>query len=140
MFNNKEVQPLYNETGNLQGVFITATKWFECEKELESILFSQQAEHSSPRSEPKAEPIKDWDSFLSYWDFNYPVEKIVKCDNCGAYTDDWTLDDPKKFRLKAANLGGMVSFLCLECQHRVTKKHFKDHICYECTPFTCKVR
>jgi hypothetical protein len=138
MFNNA-IQPLYNETGNLQGVFISAAIWTEHQNQLEAILFSQQSPES--RSHPvKPEPIKDWEHFLSYWDFNYPVEKIVKCENCGSHTEDWTADDPKKFMLKAANLGGLVSFQCIECRHRVTKKHFKDHICYECKPFTCKVR
>lgn len=136
MFNN-QVQPLYNETGKLMGVCIAADKWFENEKELEAILFPGQLSQGS--AEAPAEPLKDWDVFLSYWDFNYPEEKKVKCDNCGSSTEDWTQDDPRKFILKAANIGGMVSFQCQQCNYRVTKKHFKDHICYECTPFTCKV-
>lgn len=140
MFLNKDVQPLYNEKGLLQGVFIAANKWFENKSELEAVLFSQGSAHPKAGAGLNEEPLKDWETFLSYWDFNYPVEKIVQCKNCGSCTDDWTLDDPKKFRLKAANLGGLVSFLCVECQHRVTKKHFKDHICYECSPFTCQVK
>ncbi len=136
LFNN-DVQPLYSQTGNLLGVCISAKKWFENEAGLEAILFSQQ---SANPAEPKAEPIQDWDKLLSYWDFRYPVEKIVKCNNCGAQTEDWTEDDPRKFTLKAANIGGLVSFLCNGCNYRVTKKHFKDHVCYECTPFNCQVR
>ncbi|MFO7728282.1 MAG: hypothetical protein R6X11_08130 [Desulfonatronovibrio sp.] len=137
MIFNKQVQPLYNETGRLMGVFIAADKWFENEKDLEAILFPGQSSQSSPEARP--EPVKDWEVFLSYWDFNYPEEKKVKCDNCGSNTEDWSQDNPRKFVLKAANIGGMVSFQCQQCSFRVTKKHFKDHICYECTPFTCKV-
>ncbi|WP_028573739.1 hypothetical protein [Desulfonatronovibrio hydrogenovorans] len=131
----KQVQPLYNQAGQLQGVFIPAEIWFKHENNLEKILFPEAV--SQP--EIPAEPINDWKQFLSFWDFNYPVEKGVKCDHCGCSTPDWTADDPKRFLLKAASLGGMVSFLCLECQYRVTKKHFKDHVVYECTPFTCRV-
>ncbi len=141
MQSNKEITPLYNENGSLQGVYISANKWFEKEAELEALLFSKESAHSeTKKSVLRAEPTKDWELFLSYWDFNYPVEKVVKCENCGAHTENWTEDEPKKFRLKAANIGGMVSFLCVKCKYRVTKKHFKDHICYECRPFTCKIR
>jgi hypothetical protein len=138
MFNQKLIQPLYNETGNLQGVFISASVWLERQDQLEAILFSGQIQDSGARNSIP-EPIKDWENFLCYWDFNYPVEKVVKCEHCGSHTEDWTSDDPKKFMLKAANIGGMVSFQCANCHYRVTKKHFKDHVCYECTPFTCKV-
>jgi len=140
MIFEKEVQPLYNERGNLQGVYISANKWHKSKDELEAVLFPDETKNSTAISRTKSEPTKDWELFLSYWDFNYPEEKKVECKNCGSHSEDWTLDSPRKFRLKSANLGGMVSFLCLDCRQRVTKKHFKDHICYECTPFGCNVK
>lgn len=139
MFTKKDVQPLYDENGQLHGVYIKAAIWFKHESQLEAVLFPDEVARSK-ESKPMAEPIADWEQFLSYWDFNYPMEKVVKCDNCGANTHDWTIDDPKKFTLKAANLGGLVSFKCNQCNYRVSKKHFKDHICYECTPFGCQVK
>ncbi len=140
MIINKEVQPLFEETGNLHGVYISASKWFENKNELESILFPQHGSNVDRRSGEMPEPMKDWDNFFSYWDFNYPEEKNVLCKNCGSHTEDWTVDEPRKFKLKAANLGGQVSFQCQQCQCRVTKKHFKDHICYEYSPYTCAVK
>lgn len=140
MFSKNNVQPFYNENGQLAGVFISATTWHEHEPELEEILFPDRPEASKSRKSMNKEPMADWEKFISFWDFNYPFEKKVRCDNCGSSTEDWTTDDPKKFRLLAANLGGLVSFLCSECNYRVSKKHFKDHIHYECTPFTCNIK
>lgn len=140
MISKKDVQPLYDETGTLQGVFISAHKWQENAPALEKILFSMTSSAPGKTDVIKPEPIKDWETFLSFWDFKYPLEKIVKCDNCGSHTNDWTEDDPKKFTLKAANIGGMVSFQCNCCAYRVTKKHFKDHIKYECSPMTCLIK
>ncbi len=135
MDSQKQVQPYYNERGQLSGVWISAQKWLQHQTDLENILLEQERKPASP-----AEPMHEWMNFLSYWDFNYPVEKKVVCQSCGCASDDWTQDSPKKFYLRNASLGGLVAFVCLGCQSRVTKKHFKDHILYECSDLNCKVR
>lgn len=138
MFDTDSIQPVYNERGNLLGVYISAEVWLKHQTSLEAVLFAgSPGAHAAPAPEPR-EPMSDWEQFLSFWDFNYPVEKVVKCDHCGESTQDWTADDPRKFVLKAASLGGLVAFQCANCSYRVSKKHFKDHICYECTPYTCQ--
>ncbi len=129
------VQPFYSETGQLTGVWIPAEVWLKHQDELEKILLQQEKKSALP-----AEPLNEWKNFLMYWDFNYPVEKKVVCSGCGSTTEDWTQDDPKKFHLRNASLGGLVAFLCLGCQSRVTKKHFKDQILYECSDLSCKVK
>ena len=63
------------------------------------------------------------------------MDTDVSCENCGSSTEDWTKDDPRLFRLTSANLAGLVSFKCMNCQAKVLKKHFKDEIITECTPF-----
>ncbi|MFW5730724.1 MAG: hypothetical protein ACOCV7_03660, partial [Desulfonatronovibrionaceae bacterium] len=139
MFKSDSVQPVYNEQGHLLGVYISAQVWLEHQTSLEEVLFSGSTPaRSRPVSEP-VEPMSDWEQFLSFWDFNYPVEKEVRCEHCGESTPDWTADHPRKFVLKAASLGGLVAFQCASCSYRVSKKHFKDHICYECTPCNCQV-
>ncbi|MFW6177785.1 MAG: hypothetical protein ACOC43_05400, partial [Desulfohalobiaceae bacterium] len=74
------------------------------------------------------EPLQDWELLLQHWDFKYPVSKEVSCEICGNQTQDWQKDSPRKFLLKAASLGGLVSFECLNCQARIIKKHFKDYV------------
>ncbi|MDQ7032145.1 MAG: hypothetical protein Q9M37_05455 [Desulfonauticus sp.] len=139
----KDIQGFYDQTGNLIGVFISAKLWEKVAEEIDPILEKALSQLKTPDvcpgqnfSQPPVEPIEDWENFLKFWDFRYPVEKKVICKNCGLSTEDWTLDSPRKFILKAANLGGLVSFLCTRCQARVIKRHFKDKIQYEVQPFT----
>jgi len=81
------------------------------------------------------EPLKDLELLAQYWDFPYPMPKDVHCTLCNAHTDDWQADEPRKFRLKSATLGGLVNFQCQGCQARILKKHFKKHVDVECRPF-----
>jgi len=134
MINQKQIQPLYSEKGDLVAVCISAEKWLSHQDELEQILLGQP---KKPAASP--EPMGEWKTFLSYWDFNYPVEKCVECKRCGNYSQDWTSDTPRKFTLRTASLGGLVAFVCQECSSRVSKKHFKDHILYESGADSCKV-
>ncbi|SDN84618.1 hypothetical protein SAMN04488516_1094 [Desulfonauticus submarinus] len=140
----KDIQGFYDETGNLIGVFVSARLWQEIAADIDSVLEKSLAKLNGPICSEEAiqtqealpsEPLDDWETFLKFWDFHYPVEKKVVCEICGQCTEDWTVDSPRKFLLKAANLGGLVSFLCLNCQARIIKRHFKDHITYETTPF-----
>jgi hypothetical protein len=128
------VQPLYQRNGDLYAVMLSPQAWALVQDVVRPVL-EKQAAAEAP--EPK-EPIRDWETLKEYWDFKYPVEQEVHCDHCGCETVDWEQDEPRKFRLKAANMGGQVSFLCLNCSSRVIKRHFKDHISFECRPCTEK--
>ena len=81
------------------------------------------------------EPLDDWHALVQFWDFNYPVDLDVACPVCGSQTSDWAADQPRKFLLTAANLGGLVSFRCLGCQAKIIKRHFRDSIKVEARPF-----
>ena len=98
------------------------------------------AEEPAARPEPEArpEPLQEWETLLAYWDFTYPPAYDVHCDCCGAKTDDWRADEPRKFRLRNANLGGLVTFQCAGCKALVLKKHFKKHLTVECKPYVDK--
>ena len=87
---------------------------------------------------PKPEPLADYQQLLDYWDFKYPPQHEARCDCCGANSLDWRSDEPRLFRLDSANLGGLVSFVCLGCKAKVIKRHFKDHVSYDCRPFVNK--
>jgi len=44
----------------------------------------------------------------------------------------------REFILRAANMGGLLSFQCAACSSRITKRHFKDKVTVTCTPhLTC---
>ncbi len=119
----------YDENGTFLGVFIPASCWDSLDPGLQSQLLDQY----KTKQEIK-EPLADWDTLVSCWDFPYPVDLDVHCNLCGNSTRDWQQDDPRKFILKAANLGGLVSFECTSCQARIRKNHFKDVIDVQCTP------
>ncbi|OGR38797.1 MAG: hypothetical protein A2051_10815 [Desulfovibrionales bacterium GWA2_65_9] len=82
------------------------------------------------------EPLDDWRALVQNWDFRYPIDLDVTCPLCGNQSADWEHDSPRKFMLNAANMGGLVSFLCLSCQARIIKRHFYDVIKVEVLPFT----
>jgi DNA-directed RNA polymerase subunit RPC12/RpoP len=79
--------------------------------------------------------MDDWELLKKYWDFQYAVDTDVFCENCGNTTENWEQDHPRKFYLKAASLGGLVTFQCAQCSARILKKHFKDSIKVELLPF-----
>lgn len=125
------INELYDKDGNLIGALLSAEAWTAVRAEVMASL--GLAETPEPPVIP--EPLSDWETLKEYWDYPYPVDMDVHCEHCGNATEDWSRDEPRKFRLTAANLAGLVSFLCLECQAKVVKKHFKDTITTECTPF-----
>ncbi|WP_419786201.1 hypothetical protein [Pseudodesulfovibrio sp.] len=125
------IHELFDKDGNPIGALLSAEAWAAVRDDVLAKL--GVAEQAAPPEKP--EPTRDWESLQEYWDFDYPVDTDVACDECGNSTEDWAADDPRKFRLTAANLAGLVSFQCQNCRAKVVKKHFKDTITTECTPF-----
>ncbi|MFW5970809.1 MAG: hypothetical protein ACOCQT_01790 [Desulfovermiculus sp.] len=126
------VQTLYSGSGDEVGVYIPADVWAEVKSEVLPCL--QKAHKRLQGAKHQAEPMQDWELLVSNWDFRYPVNREVVCGQCGSSTSNWEEDDPRKFRLKAASLGGLVVFECQKCRSRVTKRHFKDTMKMETTP------
>lgn len=117
--------------GNQYGVCIRQDIWLQIQREvvprIEQII--------APTLPEKPEPVADWEMLKEYWDFDYPPDQMVVCDECGEKTEDWAADDPRKFKLKAATLAGLVNFECQKCKARIVKRHFKDKYKFECKPF-----
>lgn len=119
----EQITHLYSQSGEFLGVFVAAPVWKYVRGTIEPLL----ARKAHAEAE-KAEPLEDWNALKEYWDFKYPVNTEVLCQTCSCCTDDWESDAPKKFKLKAANIGGLVRFECLHCHSIITKQHFKDQI------------
>jgi predicted RNA-binding Zn-ribbon protein involved in translation (DUF1610 family) len=131
MTHPKHIFPLFDAEGKLHSVMLSAELWLAGQIRLEPVL-QKIIEDMEPAIRP--EPLHEWETFKTYWDFRYPYSADVKCPNCGARTEDWIADPDKPFRLKSAQLGGLAVFTCQSCGATVRKKHFKDHVCFECTP------
>ncbi|MFP4167289.1 MAG: hypothetical protein ACLFSY_00390 [Desulfonatronovibrionaceae bacterium] len=130
----KDIHYLYNSRNEFQGVMIPAALWelISDRVEAEAARVLPPAEPRDPADEALAnEPVRDWERFLQFWDFRYPPENSVVCRSCGSKTQDWTVDQPRKFILKAASIGGLVAFHCCSCGARVLKRHFKDSVKFE---------
>jgi hypothetical protein len=123
----KFVQDVYDKDSNLLGVFISQELWREVGPEVQPLL-DRHLGPETPSTVQQPEPVQDWELLKAHWDFKYPVDMDVHCSVCGSQTENWQEDEPRKFVLKAASLGGLVAFTCLQCGARVTKRHFKDHI------------
>lgn len=126
------VQTLFSGTGQTVGVFIPSRLWAEVEADV--LPYVHRAWERLQGPQEMAEPRDDWDLLVANWDFNYPVEMQVDCGHCGQSTPNWQEDVPRRFRLKAASLGGLVAFECQACKSRVTKRYFKDQVKVETTP------
>lgn len=121
---------LYDSSGKLLGVFIPYQIWDQLDPRLKAVLsVSERAPQSFK------EPLDDWKTLKQIWDFPYPVDTDVNCTVCGNATADWERDEPRNFFLKAASIGGLVSFECARCRARIRKNHFKDAIDVSCIPF-----
>lgn len=134
----KHFQPLFDEHRNLLGVLLSPDLWKKGEARLSPVIDALLNELEPGREAVQPEPIKDWELLAQYWDFQYPLPTDVQCSLCGAQTDNWQADEPRKFRLKSANIGGLVNFQCQGCQARIIKKHFKKHVDVDCRPFSEK--
>ena len=125
-----EIAHVVSREGVQLGVFIPQPLWEKLKDDISACM--EKLCSSSEQCEP--EPLEEWESLKSYWDFKYPYCADVTCAACGSQTNDWESDTPRKFRLLAANLGGFVRFECLNCKARVSKRHFKDHMEFNCIP------
>jgi hypothetical protein len=131
MKKNKDITALYDKQGSMFGIFISPDLWAAIHKEVEPII----DKYLEKKQVPLPEPLADWNRLLDFWDFPYEVDMDVTCELCGNTTQDWMADEPRKFRLTAAGIGGLTCFECLSCKARVSKQHFKDKISCSCTPF-----
>ncbi|MDY7000449.1 MAG: hypothetical protein SVS15_01540 [Thermodesulfobacteriota bacterium] len=127
---SKQLKSLYDRRGRLFGVLIGPKLWSKVEDKIRPILEDALDTHVAP----KPEPLQDWQDLKSYWDFKYPVDTDVCCEVCGNETQNWEEDEPRLFKLKACNIGGLVCFECQKCKARITKRHFKSHIAVETLP------
>ncbi|BDQ34263.1 hypothetical protein [Pseudodesulfovibrio portus] len=125
------INELYDKDGNLVGALLTAEAWAVVRDQVMSALGVVE----TPVEQERPEPISEWETLKEYWDFQYPVDVDVACENCGNSTEDWTADDPRLFRLTSANLAGLVAFTCTQCRAKITKRHFKDKVTTECAPY-----
>lgn len=123
----------FTKKGDFDGVFIHPEVWRRIRHQVQPLV-NNALDVLAPEERP--EPIQDWELLVNHWDFQYPVDWDVHCDHCGNETENWKEDDPRKFRLNAANLGGLVTFECLNCRSKVTKKHFKKHIDSKTVPYS----
>lgn len=131
MNKKKDITALYDKQGSMFGIFISPDLWAAIHKEVEPII----DRYLETTQTPLPEPLDDWNRLLDFWDFAYEVDMDVTCELCGNTTEDWMADHPRKFRLKAANIGGLTCFECQSCKARVSKQHFKDKITCSCIPF-----
>lgn len=118
--NSDDFQELFDATGKPLGALLGPEAWALVR---ETVLARFAPAATAPVVE---EPIQDWRDLVQFWDFNYPVDHDVTCELCGNSTKAWELDEPRKFMLTAANLGGLVAFRCQSCQAKILKRHFKD--------------
>lgn len=130
MPDSKHFTPLYDQGGELLAVMLSAEFWSRYRHVLEARI-NACLEEMEPRV--REEPLHEWETFKQYWDFKYPYCADVECRNCGASSADWINDPDKPFLLKSASFGGLAVFSCKACGATVRKKHFKDHICFECS-------
>lgn len=108
MGKSRHVLPLYDAEGALHGILLSPELWRVAGPRLEPVLNAALAQ-----LEPQAafqEPLEDWESFLQYWDFKYPVEASVSCKICGASTENWQEDPKHPFMLKSAQLEALWCF------------------------------
>jgi len=128
---SEHINELFDKDGNLIGCLLSAEAWNHIKNDVSDKLGIQLSE-----PEPTIfEPISEWETLKEYWDFDYPVDMDVHCSECGNTTEDWSVDEPRRFYLTSANLAGLVSFNCVQCKSKILKKHFKDEIVTECTPY-----
>ena len=130
----EHITRLYSEGGEFLGVFVPPSVWEQIQPLVEDCIKPNVAE-CKPE---KPEPLDDWQLLKDYWDFKYPLNTEVVCENCGSASENWETDNPRKFKLLAANLGGLLRLRCQKCQSIVIKRHFKDKIQVECKSPDCE--
>ena len=123
----QDIMYLYDAKGTLIGVQLSPALWNRAKSHI------LQAQAPQPAVE-MPEPSDAWEEFKQFWDFKYPFCANVECLHCGARCEDWEHDPARQFRLRTANLGGLLVFRCVVCGASIRKKHFKDHMVFEMTP------
>jgi hypothetical protein len=123
----QDILYLYDAHGTLHGVQLPKALWERAKPHLLKDIEPQPVVDTP-------EPTEAWEEFKQYWDFKYPFCADVKCLNCGARCDDWEHDPALQFKLRNANIGGLLVFHCTVCGAVIRKKHFKDHMVFEMTP------
>lgn len=126
---NLDYTALFDEHGQLYGVLVSPALWEQLKDQADALSGTAQ------EPEPSPEPLQDWENLKASWDFKYPVDTDVHCEACGASTDDWLADDPRKFLLTAANFTGIVTFQCRQCRAKIIKRHFTDKLTVETRPY-----
>lgn len=132
---NKETAIRYvvDAQGQPQGVLLEEEMWQHVCKHVLALL-----DKLYPSEQPLVEPMSDYDLLVKYWDLRYDLPTDVSCEICGSSSANWQADEPRTFILRAANMGGLLSFQCVFCKARVTKRHFKDKVTVTCIPqVTC---
>ncbi len=129
MHKETAIRYVVDAQGRPQGVFLEEEMWRHVCGHVLGVL-----EKLFPSKRAVPEPLADLEMLKKYWDFRYDLPTDVTCETCGASTCDWEADEPRKFILAAANMGGLLSFHCVACQSRITKRHFKDKVTVTCTP------
>lgn len=117
--------------GELVSVQISAALW---DRVKTRVLMAEQSLLIADNPYARPEPIAAVEELKAYWDFTYPYTPDVRCEHCGTATMDWENDPNHPFHLNNANFAGLLVFRCKNCGSTVRKKHFKDHVKFECSP------
>ncbi len=120
---------LVDAQGKPQGVVLDEELWARVRDHVLGVL-----ERLCPSERVIPEPMGDYVLLEKYWDLRYELPTDVSCEVCGATTENWREDEPRKFVLRAANMGGLLAFQCEACKARITKRHFKDKVTVTCAP------
>lgn len=131
--NSNHIHYLVDAQGKCAAVQISAALWERVQKTVKNAESVLTGKGHDPFAVPA--PMQAFEDFKSVWDFRYPYEARVECKACGAVTENWEDDPARPFHLTNANFGGLLVFRCRACRATVRKKHFRDHVAYECTPF-----
>lgn len=129
------IQYSISPDGELVSVQLSPVLW---QRVKSRVLAAEQwlLDDASPYSRP--EPLEAVEELKKYWDFKYPYAPDVHCDQCGTISLDWENDPLHPFHLTNANFAGLLVFKCKNCGSTVRKKHFKDHMVFECSAFVPK--
>lgn len=119
----KDIVHLYDAEGNLVGVQLSADLWRKVEPFIKM-----------PENGKQSDDLNAFEDFLRFWDFRYEYEPSVECPLCSSSTPDWRTDNDHPFRLKNANIGGLLVFHCENCGATIRQKYFKDHMAVEASP------
>lgn len=128
------IRYLVDAQGKPQGVVLEEEMWNQVSGHVLDVL-----ERLCPSEQVIAEPLGDYALLEKYWDLRYELPTDVSCEACGASSANWREDEPRKFVLRAANMGGLLVFQCEACKSRITKRHFKDKVTVTCAPHASRI-